>query len=467
MPPTGSTATPPKYQVLPDLPPEEFEALQEDIRRRGVQLPVEVTTEDEILDGHQRLRACEQLGIRDYPVKVVAGLQNDLEKRHHAIRANLLRRQLSREQRRTLIADELVRTKGKLSNRVLAGLFGCSDHTIASVRRELESGAQLRTWTGAEGKDGKSYPARRPTSIMVPNPREARAAQERLIYLGDEAPETTISLNRARKLGYRKERADLLEAGKHVRITDDQIKLVHADFRNVKLKEKCDLIFCDPPYSKEYIPLYGDLGAWAKANLKPGGYLACYAGHYHLPDVLDQLRRHLDYVWTFVVIHKGFYDAKVVHPHRILATWKPVLLFSNGKPAAPHPTMRDVFISGRSKDHLPARAAGGGCGFLRRLPDPARRPRGGPVLRLGDLRVCRGPAGRAAIHGLRPGQEGHRHCEAQDCGRDQDPEALRAVRTDGVGEPGRGLVMDRVQKLDLMNFRTLNARRLRAFTVQR
>lgn len=353
MSPTRTVVKPPKYQVLPDLPPEEFQALKEDIRCRGVQLPVEVTTEDETLDGHQRLRACEQLGIRDYPVKVVAGLKNDLEKRHHAIRANLLRRQLSREQRRTLIAEELVRTKGKLSNRVLAGLFGCSDHTIASVRRELESGAQIAHLTHSEGKDGKTYPSRRPTSIMVPNPREARAAQERLIFLGDDAPEATISLNQARKLGYKKERADLLEAGKHVRITDDQIKLVHADFRTVTLNEKCDLIFCDPPYAREFIPLYGDLAAWAQVNLKRGGYLACYAGHYHLPDVLDQLRQHLDYVWTFAVIHKGFYDAKVVHPHRILATWKPVLLFCNGKPVGPHPTMRDVFVSGRSKDHYP------------------------------------------------------------------------------------------------------------------
>ena len=133
----------PKYQVLPDLPAEEFQALMEDIRCRGVQLPIEVTTEDEVLDGHQRLRACEQLAIRDYPVKVVAGLRTDQEKRHHAIRANLLRRQLTREQRRTLIADELRRARGKLSNRVLAGLFGCSDHTIATVRRELESGAEM------------------------------------------------------------------------------------------------------------------------------------------------------------------------------------------------------------------------------------------------------------------------------------------------------------------------------------
>ena len=98
-----------------------------------------------------------------------------------------------------------------------------------------------------------------------------------------------------------------MENGKHVRITDDQIKLVHADFRTVTLKEKCDLIFCDPPYSKEFIPLYGDLGAWAQANLKRGGYLACYAGHYHLPDVLDQLRRHLDYVWTFVRHPQGLF----------------------------------------------------------------------------------------------------------------------------------------------------------------
>ena len=58
----------PKFQVLPDLPAEEFQALMEDIRCRGVQLPIEVTTEDEVLDGHQRLRACAQLGIKDNTV---------------------------------------------------------------------------------------------------------------------------------------------------------------------------------------------------------------------------------------------------------------------------------------------------------------------------------------------------------------------------------------------------------------
>ena len=151
---------------------------------------------------------------------MVAGLRTDQEKRHHAIRANLLRRQLTREQRRTLIADELRRTKGRLSNRVLAGLFACSDHTIATVRRELESGARIAHLPKSEGRDGKSYPSRRTTSILTPNPREARAAQERLIFLGEDAPEATISPNQARKLAHQKERADLLENGKYVRIRD-------------------------------------------------------------------------------------------------------------------------------------------------------------------------------------------------------------------------------------------------------
>jgi len=345
---------PPKFQVLPDLPPEEFEALKEDIRCRGVQVPIEITTEDEVLDGHQRLRACRSLQIKDYPVKVVAGLKTDQAKRHHAIRANLLRRHLNQEQRRQLIADEMKRTNGRLSNNVLAVLFGCSDHTIAKVRRTLEAGSHIANVDRAEGKDGKFYPPRRPSSILVPNPREARAAQERLIFLGDDAPEATISLNRARELAHKKEQADLLENGKRVSIKSDQIKIVHADFRKVTLTEKCDLIFCDPPYSKEHIMLYGDIGKWAKANLKRGGYLACYAGHYHLPDVLDQLRQSLDYVWTFAIIHQHYFDPKIVHPHKFLASWKPILLFSNGKPAAPHPTMRDVFESPKKcKDNYP------------------------------------------------------------------------------------------------------------------
>ena len=155
-----------RFQVLPDLSPDEFDALLEDIRCRGVQLPIEVTTEDEVLDGHQRLRACAQLGIKDYPVKVVAGLKTDQAKRHHAIKANVLRRQLTREQRHNLIADELRRTKGRLSNRVLAGLFACSDHTIATVPQSWSEVRKFRTCPSPKvGTGSPTRPGGRPASL--------------------------------------------------------------------------------------------------------------------------------------------------------------------------------------------------------------------------------------------------------------------------------------------------------------
>jgi hypothetical protein len=61
-----------------------------------------------------------------------------------------------------------------------------SPFDLCSARRELEAGARIAHLGRIEGQDGKSYPAR-PTSILVPNPREARVAQERLIFLGEAA----------------------------------------------------------------------------------------------------------------------------------------------------------------------------------------------------------------------------------------------------------------------------------------
>jgi len=58
---------PEKYQLLPELPPEQFEALKADIAERGVVVPVVMDEFGAILDGHNRARACRELGINDYP----------------------------------------------------------------------------------------------------------------------------------------------------------------------------------------------------------------------------------------------------------------------------------------------------------------------------------------------------------------------------------------------------------------
>ncbi len=45
-----------RFQFLPELAPDEYEALKADIRTNGVLVPVEVDEHGTTLDGHHRVR---------------------------------------------------------------------------------------------------------------------------------------------------------------------------------------------------------------------------------------------------------------------------------------------------------------------------------------------------------------------------------------------------------------------------
>ena len=92
--------------VLPNLPRWTYEALKASILRWKVILPVVKDENGNVIDGHQRVRACEELGISDYPVLILAGLTEE-EKHDHAYILNLLRRRLTQQQMRDLIAAEV------------------------------------------------------------------------------------------------------------------------------------------------------------------------------------------------------------------------------------------------------------------------------------------------------------------------------------------------------------------------
>ena len=83
-----------KYQVMPALPAEDYEALKADIAARGVMVAVEVDEYGTILDGYNRVKICREVGITYYPVVVRSGL-SEAEKLTHARRVNLLGRHLA------------------------------------------------------------------------------------------------------------------------------------------------------------------------------------------------------------------------------------------------------------------------------------------------------------------------------------------------------------------------------------
>jgi len=143
------------YQLLDPLAPEDFAALEADILERGVLVAVEFDEDGNVLDGHHRLAICEEHGITDYPRIVREGWTEE-QKRTHSRRMNLARRQLSRDQKRRLIEDELRETPTS-SNRKIAKLLGVDHKTVASARARLASGGEIPHVSTVSGDDGKIY----------------------------------------------------------------------------------------------------------------------------------------------------------------------------------------------------------------------------------------------------------------------------------------------------------------------
>lgn len=110
-----------------------------------------------------------------------------------------------------------------------------------------------------------------------------------------------------------------------------------------------DAIITDPPYHLETIHCWEDLTDFASETLKPGGILVAYSGQMFLPETMEALRTRLDYVWMGAVIHNGpFFQLR---EHKIQVGWKPLLIFSNGKPAIENWWMDTLTMGRVEKDY--------------------------------------------------------------------------------------------------------------------
>lgn len=75
----------PFAEILPPLSREEYDALAADIDANGVQTPIVIDEDNNILDGHHRYKICP-----DAPVRTIDGLTHD-EKIAYVLRSNLTR----------------------------------------------------------------------------------------------------------------------------------------------------------------------------------------------------------------------------------------------------------------------------------------------------------------------------------------------------------------------------------------
>jgi predicted methyltransferase len=127
------------------------------------------------------------------------------------------------------------------------------------------------------------------------------------------------------------------------------------DFRTIlpSIPDGCvDLIFTDPPYDKETVPLYEDMAREAARILRPGGSLICYLGQYATADVCELVSRHLQFYWTLCCYHEG--PGQAMAMRGIRAKWKPMLWFVNGTGRFDTGSMvEDLVVSHKEKSAHP------------------------------------------------------------------------------------------------------------------
>jgi len=312
-----------EYQLLPPLSEEEYAALKEDIAKRGVLVPVEYDEDGNILDGHHRVKICEELGIKNWPSIVRIGMSEE-EKTEHVLALNLDRRHLTREQRRELVAK--LREQG-WSLRRIAEKVG-----ISYEQARIDAGVKNLTPATVIGADGKQYPATKlkPTPkpyVIVDKPKDVERVVRAVDTVEDDIPAKRVELKQLEKIA-REVKKPILE---EISLKEDpNIKLYNCDFRELDIEpNSIDLILTDPPYPKEYLPLWGDLAKFAKEKLKDHGYLIAYSGQYHMPEVINYLISELDYIWTFCLYHVG--NTQIVNNVNVMCRWKPILIFQKGR----------------------------------------------------------------------------------------------------------------------------------------
>lgn len=145
-----------KYQVMRPLTSEEYAGLKADIEKRGVQVPVIYDEEGFIIEGHNRVAICEELGITDFPKEVKTGL-SEQEKRDLARALNVQRRQLSRTEKQEAVRDQLRETP-EMSDRQIAKALGVDHKTVGAQRESLEGTGEIPQFNETVGADGKTRP---------------------------------------------------------------------------------------------------------------------------------------------------------------------------------------------------------------------------------------------------------------------------------------------------------------------
>jgi 16S rRNA G966 N2-methylase RsmD len=302
--------------IFPLMEGQEFDSLCEDISKNGLYEPISIF-ENKILDGRNRYRACELTGVEPKFTRCEGSKEDALS---CVISLNLKRRHLN-ESQRAVIASKLATAKRGGDRK--SQYYQKADLPLDITREEASNLLNV-----SERLIGETREVEREAPELLPD-----------IESG------TLSVNKAKKKvrekKRNKERTDLAKAGEKVK-SSERWNIWTADMATWTAPRQYDWIITDPPYPKEYVPLYEILAEKAKEWLKPGGLLVVMCGQSYLPKIHKLLGTHLEYYWEACYRTPG--QPTPLRQRSVNSSWKPLLIYSNGDYTGK--IFGDVFRSG-------------------------------------------------------------------------------------------------------------------------
>ena len=301
--------------LLPPLTEKELAGLEKDILARGVLSPL-VVWKGILVDGHHRYQICMKHGL-SFPSREIE-FDNLEAAKFWAWSHQENRRNLSPYQRTEIMLQFkpvlVAKAKAKESARK------STSANSPESSKEIDTRSEVAKLAGV----GENTVSR----VEYISEHADESTKQKL-----RSGDTTINAEykRLKKEKNRQER----EVQKQAEVTislDDRIHLFTADIavaaQHVEA-ESVDFIVTDPPYPREFLPVYDDLAVFAQHSLKPGGSLLCMVGESYLPEIIEKLATKLKYHWTISYLTPGG-QATQLFDRKVNTFWKPVLWFTKG-----------------------------------------------------------------------------------------------------------------------------------------
>lgn len=335
---TGVVRINPRFEnLLPPLKEDEFMSLKRSLIEEGCREPITIWN-NWIVDGHNRFNICNDLEI-DFEYR-----EMDFDGEDDAIvwmidnqggRRNLSdgwKYDLALKKKEILLAKG--REKQKETLKQFSGLPNDSECPVLSIIDKTDDADD------SEAFEDEPYNTRKTIAADLGWGTCKTAQADYVFKHGDDKIKEKVKRGDAsiygaykevKKKVQAKEREDVREkiAQKAtVMLPSDKFEIICGDIRDVQLDRQFDYIVTDPPYPREYLELWGDLGRRAKEWLKPGGLLIAMSGQSYLPDIYSMLCENLEYYWTAAYLTPG--QPTPLRHVNVNTTWKPLLIFRNG-----------------------------------------------------------------------------------------------------------------------------------------